>query len=62
MVNHVYIEEGEYTITLTVVDKEGRIGNAQAIIQVLHRNEQPVASLDATLSNPGNVLFSSCVF
>ena len=56
MVNHVYIEEGEYTITLTVVDKEGRIGNAQATIQILHRNEQPVSSLDATYGGQGQTI------
>jgi len=56
MVNHIYLEEREYTITLTVVDKEGKIGNSKTLIQVLHRNEQPVASLDATYGGQGQTI------
>ena len=56
MVNHVYLEEGEYMITLTVIDKEDRIGNSKTLIKVLHRNEQPVANLDATYGGQGQII------
>ena len=55
-VNHVYIEEGQYTITLTVVDGQGRIGVVKAQINVLHRNEQPVASLASTYGGLGQII------
>ena len=56
MVNHIYLEEGEYTITLTVVDGEGKIGNSKTSIKILHRNEQPVASLAATYGGQGQTI------
>jgi len=55
-VKHIYLEEGEYMITLTVVDEEGRIGNSKTSILILHRNEQPVASLDATYGGQGQTI------
>jgi len=56
IVNHIYIDEGQYTITLTVVDGQGRIGVAKVQINVLHRNEQPVASLDSTYGGLGQII------
>jgi len=56
LVNHIYIDEGQYTITLTVVDGQGRIGVAKAQITVLHRNEQPVSSLDSTYGGLGQTI------
>ena len=56
IVNHIYIDEGQYTITLTVVDGQGRIGVVKAQINVLHRNEQPVASLDSTYGGLGQTI------
>ena len=56
IVNHIYIDEGQYTITLTVVDGQGRIGVAKAQITVLHRNEQPVSSLDSTYGGLGQTI------
>ena len=56
IVNHIYIDEGQYTITLTVVDGQGRIGVAKAQITVLHRNEQPVASLGSTYGGLGQTI------
>ena len=47
-VNHVFVEEGQYTITLTVIDGEGSIGVSKKVISVLHKNEPPDASLDST--------------
>ncbi len=63
MVKHVFVEEGEYTVTLTVIDDEGRIGTAKEKIEILHRNEQPVASLASTYGGEGqNVKVYSLVF
>ena len=56
IVKHTYLEEGEYTITLTVVDGEGKIGTSKTSIKSLHRNEQPVASLDATYGGQGQTI------
>ena len=55
-VDHVYFEEGEYMVTLTVIDKEDRIGNSKKLIKVLHRNEQPEASLEATYGGQGQTI------
>ena len=52
-VNHVFAEEGQYTITLTVIDKEGSIGVSKKEITVLRRNEVPIASLDSTYGGLG---------
>lgn len=52
-VNHVFVEEGQYTITLTVIDGEGSIGVSKKVISVLHKNEPPVASLDSTYGGLG---------
>ncbi len=56
IVNHVYEDEGQYTITLTVIDGEGRIGVAKTEITILHRNEQPLASLAATYGGQGQTI------
>ena len=62
-VQHVFEEEGQYTVTLTVVDEEGRIGTAKESIEILHRNEQPVASLASTYGGEGQeVKVNSLVF
>ncbi len=56
IVNHVYIDEGQYTITLTVIDSQGSIGVAKSQINILHRNEQPVASLESTYGGIGQTI------
>ena len=62
-VQHIFVDEGQYTIVLTVVDEEGRIGTASENIEILHRNESPVASLDSTYGGEGqNVKVYSLVF
>ena len=62
-VKHVFVDEGEYTVTLTVIDDEGRIGTAKENIEILHRNEHPLASLDSTYGGEGqNVKVNSLVF
>ena len=62
-VQHIFVDEGQYTIVLTVVDEEGRIGTASESIEILHRNESPVASLDSTYGGEGqNVKVNSLVF
>ncbi|MDP6592343.1 MAG: PKD domain-containing protein, partial [Candidatus Poseidoniia archaeon] len=40
-VQHIFVDEGPYTIVLTVVDEKGRIGTASENIEILHRNEFP---------------------
>ncbi|MEC8875167.1 MAG: PKD domain-containing protein [Candidatus Thermoplasmatota archaeon] len=52
-VQHVFAEEGQYTVVLTVVDGEGRIGVASENIEILHRNEFPIASLYSTYGGEG---------
>ena len=52
-VQHIFVEEGQYTIVLTVVDAEGRIGVASENIEILHRNEFPIASLYSTYGGEG---------
>ena len=56
IVNHVYIDEGQYTITLTVIDGQGSIGVAKSQINILHRNEAPVASLASTYGGQGQTI------
>ena len=56
IVNHVYADEGQYTITLTVIDGKGSIGVAKAQINILHRNEQPLASLESTYGGQGQII------
>jgi PKD repeat protein len=56
IVNHVYIDEGQYTITLTVIDGQGSIGVAKSQINILHRNEVPVASLASTYGGQGQTI------
>ncbi len=56
IVNHVYVDEGQYTITLTVIDAKGSIGVAKTQITILHRNEQPVASLESTYGGKGQTI------
>ena len=56
IVNHVYVDEGQYTITLTVIDDKGSIGVAKTQITILHRNEQPVASLESTYGGKGQTI------
>jgi len=56
IVNHVYVDEGQYTITLTVIDAKGSIGVAKSQINILHRNEQPVASLESTYGGQGQII------
>ena len=55
-VNHIFMEEGEYTITLTVIDGEGSVGVAKREITILHKNEAPVASLDSTYGGLGQTI------
>ena len=52
-VKHIYAQEGSYTVTLTVVDDENRIGVDKKDIEILYRNQVPVASLDATYGGFG---------
>jgi hypothetical protein len=62
-IQHIFVDEGQYTIVLTVVDGEGRIGTASESIEILHRNESPVASLDSTYGGEGqNIKVNSLVF
>ncbi|MBN65599.1 MAG: hypothetical protein CMA74_04295 [Euryarchaeota archaeon] len=52
-VKHTYMEEGTYTVTLTVVDESSRIGVAKKEVDILYRNQAPVASLEATYGGIG---------
>ena len=52
-VKHTYMEEGTYTVTLTVVDESSRIGVAKKEVDILYRNQAPVASLEATYGGVG---------
>ncbi len=40
-------EEGIYTVTLTVVDEDSKIGVVKEDIEILYRNQAPVASFNA---------------
>ncbi|SVB63689.1 uncharacterized protein METZ01_LOCUS216543, partial [marine metagenome] len=55
-VQHIFVEEGQYTIVLTVIDAEGRIGVASENIEILHRNEFPIASLYSTYGGEGQTI------
>ena len=52
-VKHTYADEGTYTVTLTVVDDENRIGVVKEDVEILYRNQPPIASLDATYGGLG---------
>tara|TARA_B100000614_G_scaffold188386_1_gene169392 strand:- start:1547 stop:2680 length:1134 start_codon:yes stop_codon:yes gene_type:complete len=52
-VKHTYTEEGTYTVTLTVIDESSRIGVAKKEVDILYRNQAPVASLEATYGGVG---------
>ena len=52
-VKHTYSDEGSYTVTLTVVDEDSKIGVVREDIEILYRNQAPVASLDATYGGLG---------
>ena len=52
-VKHTYTEEGTYTVTLTVIDESSRIGVAKKEVDILYRNQAPVASLEATYGGIG---------
>ena len=52
-VEHTYNDEGTYTVTLTVVDDDSRIGVAKKDIDILYRNQAPLASLEATYGGLG---------
>ena len=52
-VKHTYSDEGSYTVTLTVVDEDNKIGVVKEDIEILYRNQVPVASLDATYGGSG---------
>ena len=52
-VKHTYADEGTYTVTLTVVDDEDRIGVVKEDVEILYRNQAPIASLDATYGGLG---------
>ena len=52
-VEHTYADEGTYTVTLTVVDDENRIGVVKEDVEILYRNQAPLASLDATYGGLG---------
>ena len=62
-VQHVFGDEGKYSVILTVVDGQGRIGIAEEEIEILHRNEAPMASLLGTYEGNGqSVKVNSLVF
>ena len=52
-VKHTYTQEGTYTVTLTVIDESSRIGVAKKEVDILYRNQAPVASLEATYGGIG---------
>ena len=52
-VKHTYTEEGTYIVTLTVIDESSRIGVAKKEVDILYRNQAPVASLEATYGGIG---------
>ena len=52
-VEHTYADEGTYTVTLTVVDDENRIGVSKKEVDIVYRNQAPTASLDATYGGFG---------
>ena len=52
-VKHTYTEEGTYIVTLTVIDESSRIGVAKKEVDILYRNQAPVASLEATYGGVG---------
>ena len=52
-VKHTYADEGSYTVTLTVVDADSKIGVVKKDIEILYRNQAPVASLEATYGGFG---------
>ena len=52
-VKHTYADEGTYTVTLTVIDESSRIGVAKKEVDILYRNQAPVASLEATYGGVG---------
>ena len=52
-VEHTYTDEGTYTVTLTVVDDENRIGVSKKEVDIIYRNQAPTASLDATYGGFG---------
>ena len=52
-VEHTYADEGTYTVTLTVVDDENRIGVVKEDVEILYRNQAPISSLDATYGGLG---------
>ena len=52
-VKHTYADEGSYTVTLTVVDEDSKIGVVKKDIDILYRNQAPVASLEATYGGLG---------
>jgi len=43
-VTHVYIDEGIYSVQLTVVAPDGAAGSASTTVEILHRNEAPTAN------------------
>ena len=52
-VEHTYSDEGTYTVTLTVVDEDSKVGVAKKEVDILYRNQAPTASLDATYGGLG---------
>ena len=52
-VSHIFTDEGTYTVTLTVVDENNRIGVAKKDVLILYKNQPPLASLDATYGGLG---------
>ena len=52
-VNHVYMDEGLYSVILTVIDDGGNIGIAEEQMEILHRNEAPIASVESTYGGFG---------
>jgi len=52
-VKHIYQEEGKYVVTLTVVDDDSKIGIAEKEVDILYRNQKPIASLDSTYGGLG---------
>ena len=62
-VNHIYIEEGQYNVILTVIDDKGSIGVVEEKIEIIHRNEAPFANVQATYGGFGqNIKVNSIAF
>jgi PKD repeat protein len=57
VVNHAYVENGIYTVTLTVTDNENKTGSATTTITVLNRLSIPSFTESAETVYTGEVIF-----